>query len=250
MKKILLLVFSFIALTPYITRANSFTMHDTVTMTVDSGANVYDYVVNTSNNPVTLKWHVIATTFPADWRTSTALGICDNSVCYYNRGDTGLWNANTNTGAQYTSAPYNANDSGDFHMVLDLSAATSYGTYYLTVALDDPATFSSQSATFIITKLAPASVPTTLANTVSKATLYPNPASQQVSVAFSLQQTSSVQLSVYDAVGHLVYSVPAQNMSAGTQQLTIPTGKLAEGMYNVKIQTANGTVTQRLSVIK
>lgn len=79
--------------------------------------------------------------------------------------------------------------------------------------------------------------------------LFPNPANEQSTLTFSLQESSNVQITVTDVVGRTVYTA-AQQMAAGNQQLTIPTANLTPGLYNVKLQTAKGGVDARLSVIK
>jgi hypothetical protein len=39
-------------------------------------------------------------------------------------------------------------------------------------------------------------------------------------------------------------------MTAGAQHVNIPTTALAAGVYQISIQTEEGTLTQRLSVVK
>ncbi|MGN6569330.1 MAG: Omp28-related outer membrane protein [Flavipsychrobacter sp.] len=79
--------------------------------------------------------------------------------------------------------------------------------------------------------------------------LFPNPATEQSTLTFGLQESSNVQITVTDVVGRTVYTA-AQQMSAGNQQVTIPTANLTPGLYNVKLQTAKGGVDARLSVVK
>lgn len=50
--------------------------------------------------------------------------------------------------------------------------------------------------------------------------------------------------------GREVFSVPAEQMNAGGQQINFSTAGLPSGIYNVVINTGNGTLSQRLSVIK
>jgi hypothetical protein len=80
--------------------------------------------------------------------------------------------------------------------------------------------------------------------------LYPNPANQLTNVEFTLKNSSNIQIEVSDMLGRTIYTVPAQSMNAGEQKITIPTGNFAAGLYNVKVQTENGAVTDRLTVIK
>lgn len=235
--------FSLLALTNVRSQAQSFTVaNDTVTATYTSGTQNYeDAVTNTStnvNDSLTLKWAVIASNFPADW--VAASGICDNNICYPMNS---LWPS----GAVKQSKKY-PDGIGDFHLQTTLSSATTGGTYYVTVRLYNyyiPT--DSATETYIISY-----TPTGIANVINykDIALYPNPATTQTTLAFNLQQSSKVEIAAYDELGRLVYSLPAQQMATGKQQISIPTGNLSAGIYNVAIKTEYGTVTKRLSVAK
>jgi flagellar hook assembly protein FlgD len=80
--------------------------------------------------------------------------------------------------------------------------------------------------------------------------IYPNPATEEATVLFNLDKSASVTINVYDALGRVVYTAPAQQMNSGTQQVTVPVATLASGVYNVVLSTGNGSVTERLSVVK
>lgn len=80
--------------------------------------------------------------------------------------------------------------------------------------------------------------------------LAPNPARQFATLNFNLKNSAEISVEVYDAVGRLVNTVANKAFSAGTNKLTIPTADLAPGLYHVKIQTASGNSTLKLSVLK
>ena len=80
--------------------------------------------------------------------------------------------------------------------------------------------------------------------------IYPNPAVNNATVQFGLHSASTVSIEVSDVVGRVVYSVPAAEYNAGAQHISISTADMAPGIYNVKIQTENGVVTQHLTVTK
>lgn len=71
-----------------------------------------------------------------------------------------------------------------------------------------------------------------------KLNLFPNPASQQVQAAFTLNHAAAVEVMVMNASGKLVYKkvIPAVN---GKNQLAIPVQKLPNGIYLVRIKTGN-----------
>lgn len=85
---------------------------------------------------------------------------------------------------------------------------------------------------------------------VNNVLVYPNPAHDYATVAFTTAKSEEVSISVIDVMGRTVYSVPAQKIAAGAQQVNIATDNLATGTYNVKIQTQSGSRTERLNVAK
>ena len=80
--------------------------------------------------------------------------------------------------------------------------------------------------------------------------LYPNPTSANATVSFNLQEASDVSVQVVDMVGHVVNTVPAQFMNAGSQKMTVSTQGLASGIYNVRVTTKDGSATKRLTIVR
>jgi hypothetical protein len=67
--------------------------------------------------------------------------------------------------------------------------------------------------------------------------LYPNPTSGQLSI----EAVDMTLVSVYDLVGQCVMQKSAEN-----GQLNLDMGQLQNGIYFVKVNTANGSVVQRV----
>jgi hypothetical protein len=84
-------------------------------------------------------------------------------------------------------------------------------------------------------------------NTVS---IYPNPAKESATLEFTLNKGGKVTVNVLDAVGRVISTVSNTTMQQGAQHVSIPTSTLAAGVYNISIQTEEGALTQRLSVVK
>ncbi len=84
----------------------------------------------------------------------------------------------------------------------------------------------------------------------SSVSLYPNPAREMAKLEFTLSQKSNVTINVTDALGRTVATVANGMMNQGVQSVDIPTANLSAGVYNVSIQTEEGNLTQRLSVVK
>ncbi len=79
--------------------------------------------------------------------------------------------------------------------------------------------------------------------------VFPNPASQNANVIFDLDNNSEVSVNVYDVMGRIV-STSTEQMNAGEHETNINVANFAPGVYNVVIATANGSVTERLTVTK
>jgi hypothetical protein len=84
----------------------------------------------------------------------------------------------------------------------------------------------------------------------SNINIFPNPARDNAVLNITLSETTNLHVTVIDELGRTVATVVNKNMNAGTQKIDINTTSLASGVYNVKIETTQGTTTERLSVIK
>lgn len=80
--------------------------------------------------------------------------------------------------------------------------------------------------------------------------VYPNPAKESATIAFQLSSDGDVQVQVVDVVGHVVSAIANGPARAGMQQFVINTFGIAAGVYNVVVRTNEGSMAQRLLVIK
>ncbi len=86
-------------------------------------------------------------------------------------------------------------------------------------------------------------------NGINDMAVFPNPATSQAILGFNTTEKTSIDVSVVDALGRSVYNY-SQVFQAGSQRIMIPTASFAAGVYNVRVQTANGVATRRLTVVK
>ena len=87
-------------------------------------------------------------------------------------------------------------------------------------------------------------------NGLTEVNVYPNPAKDIAKLNFSLENASNLTISVYDQLGQLVQTVTSGKFNAGDNQVDINTTTLNSGIYTVRIDAENGTLSQRISVIK
>ena len=82
--------------------------------------------------------------------------------------------------------------------------------------------------------------------------VYPNPTNSVAFVAFSMEASASVSVEVYNMVGQLVYSIPANDYTEGTHTLEINTEDMANGNYSIQLKEEAGNLVavSKLTVLK
>lgn len=80
-------------------------------------------------------------------------------------------------------------------------------------------------------------------------TLFPNPAKEEVNVRFSLQNESSIRISIYDASGKLVSTNQSSSkFPKGEFVKTVDTRSLQQGFYMISIETSEYKETKKLII--
>jgi hypothetical protein len=78
---------------------------------------------------------------------------------------------------------------------------------------------------------------------------YPNPVHGVLTVGFSVDQSSTVQVRMVDMIGRTIYQAD-RKVNSGIQRFYISTDNIPAGLYNVVISNENGIRTQRVTVAK
>ncbi|MDR3681357.1 MAG: T9SS type A sorting domain-containing protein [Flavipsychrobacter sp.] len=248
MKKILLSILTAVAVLHSISGSAQTATFSTLATTASSpnadtvfgqvqgnGPSVPDFVTaSAASGGVTLNWNVIATNFPSDWLTQAALGICDNNQCQYNVNGTTMWNGTG--GATYTSLVYQPLKTGQFYLSLDLSNATTVGTYYITVLLTDAAApHYSKTVTFKVGHYTTGV--STIAKTENDVVLYPNPATSEVNVVYS-PDANVKTIAIYNIIGKVVKVYNTLDNSSA--QLNID--NIPSGIYFIRMMDGAGHI--------
>lgn len=84
---------------------------------------------------------------------------------------------------------------------------------------------------------------------VENAVVYPNPATNNLNVAFTLQGESSTTIELVNNLGQVV-TTQSLGTVTGEQTVALDVASLESGMYIVKVKTANGEITRRVSIVK
>ena len=133
--------------------------------------------------------------------------------------------------------PYAASAVGDFHMVVDLTTATTNGSHYLTVRLNNNAVPTDTAlSTFVITRGSTTGVQY-IPKSSDDVVLYPNPAHDEVNVIYNASADIK-SIAVYNIIGKImaVYKV-TENNNANLHIENMPSG-----IYFVRLMNSNGTV--------
>jgi hypothetical protein len=143
-------------------------------------------------------------------------------------------------GFQHTGTWYDYFSHTSFE-VTDVNASFSYapGEYhiYTDVQLDAPdlSTTVEEVMTFFGQKVA----------------VYPNPAIDQLTVGFEMNQPGAVKVEIFDLTGRMVYQVAPRQMGNGMQSITFPLSGngISEGTYIVKVTTPTQMLTEQVIIM-
>ena len=69
-----------------------------------------------------------------------------------------------------------------------------------------------------------------------QAEIFPNPTSGDATLRFQLAQPAQVRLSLHDLRGRTIQVVSEQQQSGGQNEIAVPTARLAEGLYLLRLQ--------------
>jgi hypothetical protein len=84
---------------------------------------------------------------------------------------------------------------------------------------------------------------------ISGYAVYPNPANDLVYIEVNMNNTSSADIRIVDAMGRVVLS-GKHELTAGKNRIALSLNDLPVGIYLVKLSTDKGSVTERLSVVR
>lgn len=80
------------------------------------------------------------------------------------------------------------------------------------------------------------------------ATVWPNPASEQLTVSFSLPESSAVNITLYDLLGNQLITRQATRYTRGTHTTRLDISALPKGLYLYKVSTAVSMVAGKVVV--
>ncbi|MEP1940068.1 MAG: CHRD domain-containing protein [Balneola sp.] len=79
---------------------------------------------------------------------------------------------------------------------------------------------------------------------------YPNPFNPSTQISFSLDEAAPTQLIVYNMLGQKVATLVNQKLNAGEHTFNFEADNLSSGIYIYRLQSANQSITKRMTLIK
>ncbi|UCE66540.1 MAG: T9SS type A sorting domain-containing protein, partial [Candidatus Zixiibacteriota bacterium] len=79
---------------------------------------------------------------------------------------------------------------------------------------------------------------------------YPNPFNAATNISFSLPQAGEVKIVVYDLLGRVVDIPLSEFKEAGNHSVTWKADRYTSGIYFYRLETADGSYTQRMTLLK
>ncbi len=79
---------------------------------------------------------------------------------------------------------------------------------------------------------------------------YPNPFNPTTTIEFTIPETQSVTLTVYDMLGREVQVLVDESMQAGTHHVTFEASGLASGTYIYRLQAGEHQITRQMMFVK
>jgi hypothetical protein len=79
---------------------------------------------------------------------------------------------------------------------------------------------------------------------------FPNPATNEISINFGLNQSSKVEIEIYDVTGKMVNSIKLDNLEVGTHTSKVNVSNLNSGVYMYSVKSENAKMFSKFTVTK
>jgi hypothetical protein len=140
----------------------------------------------------------------------------------------------------------NANGDGNGERRMEVKMTAAYGGAWVK-AKTVFSTFNADAMMIPVLNIT-TGIPVT-SEDLSVSGFYPNPASSNANINFSLEKETKVNFRIFDITGK-IYSQTSEVISAGNHTYAIDLNNYANGTYYYTISTTNGILTSKFEVVK
>ena len=199
--------------------------------TVDTNSNNFGgiEIQNTGTQNLNLSWRWIST----DTLIDSKFELCNSGICFMNLPASGVMPSIVPGGIGWIK----------FHMFSGITTGTNTIKYTIRNGRSQLDTL-----TFKII-VAPATTGIIENSDIKKISIYPNPSIDESILDFSLTNSSEITIKVLNTIGQVVHQITS-NLTLGSNKISIDTKNFSSGIYEVVIESKNGTITKKLSVSK
>jgi hypothetical protein len=198
-------------------------------MVVDTNQSNFDgiEIQNIGAQNLNLSWRLYST----DTLIDSRFELCNSGICFMNLPTSGF---------MPTIAP-GATGWLKFHIISGSATGLNTIRYILKNGTTQKDTLTFNITVGNVTGLQE------LTNNKDKATLFPNPAQTQATIGLTLVESSDVTITILNAVGQIVdRSVSPYN--SGKHLIRLDTKQWAPGMYQVLLDTKQGSMQHKLMI--
>ena len=80
--------------------------------------------------------------------------------------------------------------------------------------------------------------------------VFPNPINEKATIEFYLENKASVQLSILDIHGRIVYETEVSELQSGKNQVSFDAGSMAPGVYFCRLQKGDKELLRKMVKFK
>jgi len=171
-------------------------------------------------------------------------GNADHFDIYYRPKTSSLWIHKTEAGNKLWTNISGLLSSTDYEWYVTATCGAgnslaSAKSYFTTEGLSSSTTNSSVSSESL-----------KVSDRQKQLTIFPNPATSNATILFSLSKQGKVSLNVFNIEGKLIKIIADRNFEAGAHQLSLDTKDLKAGTYILNMQSQGSVQTKKLILIK
>lgn len=150
-----------------------------------------------------------------------------------------------NGSADYDSVRWEFGDGATSTSIHPVHHYSGTGTYTVILTAYNQCGFEQHAETFTLTLVGISESP---AQDVFGFKVYPNPASTQVKIDFSVSKRSPVTLQLFDAMGNLIKTFSDDMLNAGSHRFIVNFSllNLTKGVYHIRLTSAETNTAKRI----